>query len=107
MEKKSANQIWKEQRQSGMTNLDFKSWLTREKAKGFLNSTGDAAVPVNNVLNDSINTVIKQLHLQGGEKNTAGSEYVLGIKKKTLIWSGVGIVLFAVGVIIYEQKKKR
>lgn len=101
----SANQMWKRQRAAGITTLDFCSWLEREKAKAFFNETGPSAVPQNKPLNDSIQNILDQLHVEAGLKTKAGTDYILGINKKGLIITGVAVSALIVGIIVYKKMK--
>lgn len=105
IKKKTANQTWKELKATGQTTLDFKSWLSREKTKGFRNFDGKQDIPVNKQLNDSVQSVIKNMHETGGLKTKAGTEYIFGLKKN--IWIGAGIVaVVVVSVIVYKKMQK-
>ncbi len=107
MEGKSANQIWKAEKKAGLTTLEFKPWMEREKAKAlsFHNYDGPAPMPENKTLNDSIQNAIKDLRTQSGYKETTDDKYVLGIDKK--VWMIVGVVVVVtVGVIVYKKMKK-
>ena len=103
VQEKTANQMYKQYKANHGT-LTFKEWVTREKKKGFLNATGDSTPPVNQPLNDSIASVVDQLHQEGGEQSTLNSDYILGIPKRTLIITGIVGVVLIVGVIIYKKK---
>jgi hypothetical protein len=99
---KSANQMYKEQKKSGLTNLDFKTWLNVQKAKDFSNITGTGAAPLNSSLNSSIQDVITELHQAGGLQTKAGTTYLFGINKKALLWTGIGLGVVITGIIIYK-----
>lgn len=99
---KSANQLYKEARRSGMTQLDFKTWLQVEKAKNFSNITGTGSVPVNASLNSGIQDIIQADLVEGGLQTQAGSTYIFGINKQWLIWTGIGVGALITGVILYK-----
>lgn len=100
----TANQLWKEQVKAGNTTLPFLTWLEREKMKAFYSADGDSSVkiPVNKPLNDSVQTAIKNLHTQAGEKTQATSEYVAGIKVQYLYGSIAALSLVTFGILIYK-----
>lgn len=101
---KTANQLWKEYRKDGGTQ-SFKDWMNREKKKGFVNFDGNATVPVNKNLNDSLQSVLDKLHRNAGLKTEPENTYIFGIHKNILI--GVGVVgLAALGFVIYKNRKK-
>lgn len=100
---KSANQVYKEYKQDGGT-LTFKAWLSREKAKGFINANGGSAAPVNTELNGDIASAVAQLDAEGGAQNTLTSKYIFGINSQVLLWVGIGLVVAVAGVIIYKKK---
>ena len=99
---KSVNQLWREQKKSGQTNLGFKEWLATQKAKNFSNITGVGAVPVNSSLNSGIQDIIQADLVEGGLQTTAGSTYVFGINKQYLLWGAIGIGMLLTGIIIYK-----
>ncbi|HEX4849949.1 MAG TPA: hypothetical protein VFV08_04035 [Puia sp.] len=103
----SANQMWKKQRAEGITTLDFLPWLEREKTKAYFNATGTVPIPANPALNDSIQSAISDLNKEAGEKTATGTEYYLGIKKKYLWISGIGLVVLIGGIIVYKKIKKK
>ncbi len=100
---KSANQLWKEMRASGETSLDFKSWLIREKEKGFLNYDGAAVIPVNKTLNTSIQDTLQKMHIEAGYKTDANDKYILGINKNVLLWTGVGVGVLIAAIIVIKK----
>ena len=100
--KKSANQLWKE---SG-TTLSFKDFISREKAKGFLNQTGSADIPSNKPLTDSINQVLDQMHKTSGLQTNLNNKYILGINKNVLIIVGIA-ALATTAILIYKHKMKK
>jgi hypothetical protein len=104
---KSANQLYKEERRSGRTSLDFKTWLNVQKAKKFSNLTGAGAIPVNAALNNPIQDVLDQIHQEGGLQTQAGTTYIFGINKQALIWTGVGLGVLITGLIIYKVMHRR
>src|SRR5215212_9976906 len=101
----SANQLWKQQQRSGETKLQFLPWLEREKAKAYFNYD-NVAVPINSSLNDSVQRSIYDMRKIGGLKTDAGKEYVLGINREYLIYTGISVgvvVLLIGGYIVYKK----
>lgn len=83
----TANQLHKEYRKAGGT-LDFKSWLTRENAKGTIGADSS--------LNQEVDENIKNMR----EMNKT----ILGFPTSTVYIAGA-IILAAVVVVIATRKK--
>jgi hypothetical protein len=103
---KTANQLYKQERQSGRTTLDFKSWLAGQKSRNFLDLTGAGSVPVNQSLNDPIQQLLGQIHQEGGQQTTLDSTYTFGVKNSIWRWSFVGLGVLATIIVVHQLRKK-
>lgn len=100
----TANQQYKKYRKEGGT-LSFAEYMTRERAKGFLNMDGQYMPPVNKPLNDSIQDTLMKMRKSVGYKDAVENKYVLGIHKN--IWIGViAVSAISIGYAIYKKSKK-
>jgi len=100
----TANQLYKKYRKEG-GQLSFAEYMSREKAKKFVNFEGDSNVPMNKPLSDSISQVLNKVHQQSGLKTDIEGKYILGIHRG--VWIGAAVV--GAGLIawsIYKHSKK-
>ena len=92
----------KEYRRTG-GQLGFKEWLQREKAKKFLRADGSTASPADTVEAQAVS----DLNAAGGLQTQLTSDYIFGIDKNVLIWTGVGIAAIAAFFIIRHKISKK
>lgn len=100
----TANQLYRQYKKGGGT-LSFAEFMSREKTKKFVNFDGQATVPENKPLSDSINQVLDKIHQQSGLKTGIENKYILGIHRG--IW--IGVAVLGTGLIvwsIYKHSKK-
>lgn len=99
-----ANQLYKKYKADGGT-LGFKEWITREKKKRFVNFDGNAVIPENKSLTDSLQKTLDSIHRKAGLKTDLENKYILGIHRG--VWIGLGVALVVTtGVIIYKKTRK-
>lgn len=84
----SANQLYKEYQKAGGT-LDFKSWLTRENAKGTIGADSS----INQEVEQNLQTIRKDMN-----------KTVLGFPVKTMVFASL-IVVAAIVVVVATRKK--
>jgi len=86
--------------------LGFKEWIGREKKKDFMNFDGQATVPINQPLTDSIYRTLDQLHRTSGYQDELSNEYWLGMKKTNLLIGTSIVVIAIIAVVAYKKGKK-
>jgi hypothetical protein len=102
----SANQLWKQQKASGMTNLDFKTWLNQQKAKGWSNVIGTGTIPVNTALDPSVQAAINDVNVTAGEESAGDTQYLFGIPTINLIYVGIGLGVLGISIFLYKKIRR-
>lgn len=99
--------MWKEQKKGGQTTLSFAGWLQQQKDRNWMGFDGTQAIPIDQAIDQEVQSGINNLNATGGLQTTLNSQYYLGINKQYLIWTGVAVGVAVVGIIIYKKTRKK
>lgn len=99
--------MWKEEKKSGLTTLSFSGWMEQKKDRGWMRFDGTVEAPIDQAINQEVQSGINNLNAAGGLQTTLNSQYYLGINKQYLIWGGVGVAVVVAAVIIYKKTRKK
>jgi hypothetical protein len=109
MTKRTANQLYKEQKKKGQTTLSFTAWVEQQKSRNWMRFDGTSEIPIDEAINQEVQSGISNLNAEAGLQTTLNQNYYLGIPVQYIKWGAVavGVVMVVViGRIIYKKSRQ-